>query len=348
MENNGGKNNINYTQLHTKSIGVERRVDLALEEYFKQGYIPKTIEYRDIDRTFQEWVENKLHIVYNGNKIPVHFLLTIQRLANFGKTWNMQDTEGGLLLNFITVSREITPKKGTIYDKASLPPTEWFLAGQIPVIENGFETVDRVMMKEPTQVDLIYTVSIFSTKLAVVNGFNILVQEQFKGIESYLNVNGHFISSELNDVTDESKYDLDNRRFYSQSYKILVKAYIIREDYFRIERVQTRTLIAVSEFAKERPLVTIEESESKRNPINLSIVFQKGKRPFSKFKMDSDLLIKEIKSENIISFVLKRDGEEVITTNPFTLHTDERITINARCIDTAKDALIKLIGVSPE
>ena len=39
----------------------------------------------------------------------------------------------------------------------------------------------------------------------------------------------------LNDISDKSEYSIDNRQFYSQSYNITVKAYIITQDSLVVE-----------------------------------------------------------------------------------------------------------------
>ena len=45
------------------------------------------------------------------------------------------------------------------------------------------------------------------------------------------------MSMKLNDISDKSEYSIDDRKFYSQSYSILVRAYIITEKDFRVRHV---------------------------------------------------------------------------------------------------------------
>jgi hypothetical protein len=47
----------------------------------------------------------------------------------------------------------------------------------------------------------------------------------------------------LKEVSDESEYTIDDRKYYSQSYKITVRAYIIRNEDFEVERVPSRLVM---------------------------------------------------------------------------------------------------------
>ena len=64
----------------------------------------------------------------------------------------------------------------------------------------------------------------------LLNEFNLMMNDKFKSIQCYIRPNDHFIPMILNDISDESEYSIDNRQYYSQTYNITVKAYIITED----------------------------------------------------------------------------------------------------------------------
>jgi len=345
---NSGKNNINYTQLTEPSYGLDRRIKLALESFVGQGYIPKTISLKDIDAAFNEWVETALECSYDGNLLSTHFLLSSQRLSEFSKMWKINDSEGGLLLNFKTISRELNPQQGTQQGVGgfNIPQdNQYWPVGYIPVIENGIESVDRIEMKQPMCVDLNYTVSIFSTKLDNINNFATIVLNRFKSLEDYIRVQGQFMSMELKSITDESKYDLEARRFYSQSYKILVKGYLLKEDDFRRVRLQTRTLIALDTERKYKPCVTIEEDD-KCEGIDLRVSFAIGSKPTAKFRLDEDMLVRSVETTNVSWFSLKRDDEEfdVYTCPYFHLYVHERLSIKIKKEDDRYESCILFRG----
>jgi len=342
---NGGKNNINYTQLNTPLEGVERRKALAFESFHKQGYAPKTISIQDIDQAFKDWAENALEISYDGKLLSTHFLLSIQRLSEFGKMWKINDPEGGLLLNFKTVSRQLDVKHGTQQGLGgyNIPQdNQWWPCGYIPVTENGIESIDVLEMKQPMPVDLTYYLSIFSTKLENVNQFATMVLNRFKSLEDYIRVQGQYMSMELQDISDETKYDVEARRFYSQTCKILVKGYIIQETDFRRRRLQTRTLIAIDTESKNKPCVTIEDDD-KCESVDLVVDFQPHSRPYAKFRLDEDLLVRGVQTHNIKSFELRRNNEifDVYTCPYFHLYVHEKITIKVKRDDESVPAYIK-------
>ena len=133
----------------------------------------------------------------------------------------------------------------------------------VPVLqENGEEAYDMYSMKQPFCVDLEYTVTIVTNKYEVLNDMNQRVHFEFKAINCYINPNGHYMPMVLEDVSDESEYSLDDRKYYSQSYKIKVKAYIIRKEDFTVTKVPSRAimrLLGVTD--KKKPKIQVGEED---------------------------------------------------------------------------------------
>jgi hypothetical protein len=103
--------------------------------------------------------------------------------------------------------------------------------------KNNREYYIEYRMKQPISVDLKYKVSLFTNKYELLNDFNLLVNNKFKAITAYIRPNGHYISMKLDDISDDSEYSLNDRQYYSQSYTITVRAYIIPEDSFIVHEV---------------------------------------------------------------------------------------------------------------
>lgn len=346
---NNGKSNINYTKLYDKSYGLERRENLTKEELYKGNPLPQTLSYKDIDLCFKEWVEKELLLIFDGKELPTMMLIANQRINEFGQSWKFNDSNGGLLLNFKTITRNNNPQKGTQQGGyMNIPGEPMWPVYYAPVIENGIETYDVYKMKQPMCIDLQYSVSIFSTNYELINQFNRIVQDKFKAITSYIRPNNYFLPMELENVKDESQYDLENRRFYSQTFEIKCMAYIINEDDFIRERLQTRTVISIDlENSKYKPIVTIEDTEEdEHQEIHLNINFFEGSKNITKFRLDEDVYVKGVKTENIFSFKLKRDNEEydVNTCKNFHLKKYEKITIEIKRIDPFKEASIQFNG----
>ena len=342
---NGGKNIINPTRGdYPHSFGKPWREKLALEAFLDQAYNPKLMSVEDIDASFKKWVEDELEITYDGELIPTQFLLSIQRLSEFGKNWKITNSEGELILTFKTISRELSPQQGTLQEKIfNIPGEPTWPVCYIPVVENGVEGYDVISMKQPVQIDLKYTVSIFSTKMETVNKFNSIVIDKFKSLQAYLRVKDtYYISMKLENISDESKTDLETRRYYAQNYEVLVRGYILQESDFKRERMQNRMLVSVDTDAKYKPCATIIEADDCCGDVEVVINFPIKSISYSKFRLDEDLYVKSISTENIRSFTLKRNDEIINTCAGFKLFEHERVEIQYKKWDNYSEAKITL------
>jgi hypothetical protein len=312
MQPNGGKNNINYTELTTHSIGQSRREELALEGFYGQGYTPKLMSHEDYDKSFLEWCKKELEISYNGELLPVQLLMSIQRLSEYSKLWKITNSKGGLINNFVAIQREINPKGGSIMGDGmrNIPGEQFWPIGYVDVIENTLHSVDVLEMKQPVAVDFKYTVSIFCNKMEIVNKFNLMVIDRFKALEAYLHVNDtYYVSMQLDNISDEGKYEIEDRRYYTQSYDILVKGYLLQENDFRRRRMQTRQLIAIDADSRDKACVTIEEDDCCEK-LSICLDFRANSKPFVKFRCDETMFVTGVTLENIKSFEMRRDRED--------------------------------------
>jgi hypothetical protein len=343
---NGGKNNINHTHgEYPRSYGKPWREKLALEAFLDQAYNPKLMSVKDIDASFKEWAERELEITYDGNLVPTQFLLSIQRLSDFGKNWKITNSEGELILTFKTISRELTPQQGTMQNKTyNIPGEPTWPVCYIPVVENGMESFDVISMKQPVQIDLKYTVSIFSTKMEVVNNFNTMVIDRFKSLQAYLRVKDtYYMSMTLSSIGDESKTDLETRRYYVQTYEILVKAYILQESDFIRERMQNRLLVSVDSEAKYKPCATIVEDEACCGQVDVVIDFPVNSRSYAKFRLDENIYVTSVTTENIRSYTIKRNDEVIhnACNSGFHLYEHERVEIHFKKWDNYAEAKMR-------
>jgi hypothetical protein len=114
----------------------------------------------------------------------------------------------------------------------------------VPVLqENGTEAFDKYTMKQPFQVNFTYSVSIIANKMEIINEMNELMHYEFSAIDCYISPNGHPMSMILEDVSDNSEYTIDDRKYYAQTYKIKVRGYIIRKEDYKVERIPSRFLL---------------------------------------------------------------------------------------------------------
>lgn len=283
----------NHIQLKEESVGNERRIEM-LSDILQDGtFLPKTVEYKDIDETFKKWVEEKLYITAEGKEVPTMVLYSNQRFSEYTQSWKFTDDNKNLILNFKTVSRENNPQSGTINNRLwNIPGERFYLMKRCKVLDdNGTESFLDLKMKQPMAIDLSYKVTIFCTKYQLINDFNILVNGLFDTRQEYIWPNNHPMPMTLEGIQDESNYQIDDRQFYGQSYNIKVMAYIITEDDYRVEQIPLKKTILTRNLKK----AGVEIDEDTRE---LIVVFPSGCNK-AKFTIDCDFETNSIETENI-------------------------------------------------
>ena len=233
-------------KLRREAYGTERRRNMSKLILEKGTPFPLPIEYSDIDRAMFEWVDKKIHLVYDGKRLPTYKLYSTQRLSEYVQTWKDNDETNSPVLNFKTITREFNPQKGEIQGGYfNIPGHKDFAMFYVPVLqENGTEAFDRYTMKQPFGVNFTYSVSIVTNKMEILNEMNEQMLYEFNAINCYIEPNGHPMSMSLEDISDNSEYTIDDRKYYSQTYKIKVKGYIIRKEDFKVERIPSRFVMS--------------------------------------------------------------------------------------------------------
>ena len=236
-------------RLRRVSNGGERRRNISLRILEKGTPLPKPIEYADIDNAMFEWVDKKFDLTCNGKKLPTYKLYSTQRLSEYAQSWSNLDESGSLRLNFKTITREMNPQKGMSQGGYfNIPGHKDFAVFYVPILqENGTEAFDRYTIKQPFAVSLIYTVSIITNKVELLNEMNQLMNYEFNAINAFLYPNEHPMSMKLDSVSDDSEYSIEDRKYYAQSYKITVNGYIIRKEDFSVERIPSRFVMAMKD-----------------------------------------------------------------------------------------------------
>lgn len=233
-------------KLRHHAKGIERRRNMSKMILENGTPFPKPIEYSDIDEAMYKWVDERIRITYDGKRLPTYKLYSTQRLSEYIQEWDKQDDAGNPIINFKTVTRELNPQKGESQGNYfNIPGHKDFAMFYVPVLqENGTEAYDKYTMKQPFAVNFLYSVAIISNKIEIVNKMNELMQYEFSAINCYLSPNGHPMSMTLEDISDESEYTIDDRKYYSQAFKIKVRGYIIRKEDYSVERIPSRFVMS--------------------------------------------------------------------------------------------------------
>lgn len=228
---------LNHLDLIHQAVGNERRYEMLYDMTDKSTLLPRTVEYKDIDEAFRDWVKSITIIADNGKEYPTMTLFSNQRFTEYSQSWSFTDVNNNILLNFKSITRENNPQYGNIQGGLwNVPGERFYTMKKVKSLDdNGTESIITLKMKEPVAIDLNYKVSVFTTKYADINEFNTKINKFFSARQCYISPNGHFMPMILESISDESQYNIDDRQFYSQSYKIKVMGYVITEDDFRVE-----------------------------------------------------------------------------------------------------------------
>ena len=328
----------NILKLRDKTYGRERQRNLIKEVVKDSTPLPQPLEYEDIDKEFNRWVKDDLYIVFENEELPTFALFSNQRFSEFIQSWDEVDEKKNLIMNFKTVSRENNPKIGTLLGNTkNIPGDYYILMKRIEARDNANRPyyIDY-KMKQPFPIDFVYNIGIVTNKYELLNEFNKLINDKFKSINCYIRPNGYFVPMKLNDISDESEYNIDNRTYYSQNYSITVMAYIIPKDSFKVEEKPVVKFLGFDGDNKGKSYAEIEElpcepSKEKEQTftfqsINIKIHFEKCDFLY-KFNIDTAFCLEKFNLSNIRNYKVYINDKETILEEGLRTNVGDEIRI---------------------
>jgi|TARA_R110000851_G_scaffold57296_1_gene133510 hypothetical protein len=328
-----------------QNVGPEKRQDILDNIDYKGGYLPKSIYYEDIDKTFLDFIENVLEIDINGVTVPVYFF-TIQRFAEFSKLWDTSDKFKNVKIPFITVVRQPDIQVGT--NQAGIwnvPGHKLYTYMKVPNFVGGRDGVDLYKIPQPTSVDITYDVRFFCNRMRDLNMFNRKIQFTFQSRQYYINVGGHPMPIHLEKIGDESQIDdFDRRRFYVQHFEMKVLGYILDEDDFEFVPTVNRMIVFTELMDKTiKPKIVIRSFKD-IDEICLNVVIKADH--FSDEFIITMIYDAEITSltfvKNVTNVNMAING--VQQTFPFIITANEQITLTVDR-DENNETKFQIIGI---
>ena len=305
-------------------------------------YLPKGILHEDMDRDFIEYIKEGLDLVLGGEKVPVIFL-SIQRWAEFAKTWQFSDVYKNIKIPFITIVRKPDAQVGTNYAGAfNIPGKPTFTYMKIPTWSGNIKSFDIYKIPQPVSIDLLYEVRIFCNKMRDLNKFNKKLLEAFSAGQKYLRINGHPIPLMLESIGDESVINnLDERKYYVQLFTIKMLGYLLDEDEFEVTPAISRgiTFYEISENINLASYQVTPQEEA--GTITLNIQFDPGINIFS-LSVENNAIYKELYKENVATHIFLING--VPASVPFTVNYGDTLHITITKTDVSDPAYLTLKG----
>jgi|694.fasta_scaffold30031_3 hypothetical protein len=313
----------------------------------KNTPLPRGIDFTDLDGGFVDWVNTELELVIDGEKIPVTFL-TAQRWTEFTKTWQSSDKYKNIKIPFISVVRKPEGQPGTNPSDFKIPVRKTFPYMVVPTWDGNRKGADVYMAPQPVGVDLTYTIRFFTYRMAELNVLNQKVLKTFSSSQSYVNIKGNYFPIILESVGDESTIDnIDEKRYYVQTYELKMMAYTLDKDEFKIVPAVNRTVLTYDLTDKRPKNVAkfIKDQSQNDKSLNLIVQFLVSAPTYLNFQSDSDANFTSLETENITAVTIRVNGN--VVTVPFTVHNGDLVNINIVRMDATKISEIMLRGTIP-
>jgi hypothetical protein len=323
--------------------GPQHWVDQFLDQ--NKQFLPRSVDFTDLDAGFVEFVNNDLGITLKGEKVPVNFL-TLQRWNEFTKLWPNTDKYNNVKVPFISVVRRPNPETGTNPTDFKIPVRKNFPYMQIPVWNGNRNETDIYGIPNPVGVDLYYTVRLFCYKMRDLNKLNQKVLQTFASAQAYINIKGHYFPIMLESMGDESQIDdLEGKRFYVQTYEMKMLGYLVDEEEFEVKPAITRTFITTElEERKQRPVARfIKDNTENDKSLMCVIQFLPGAPTTLKFSTEIKTTFYTVEENNLATYDIYVNGS--LVTLPFTVENEDFILITTIKEDSTKVGELILRGL---
>ena len=256
--NNNVRKKLNFKQNH---YGVPKRQEWLDEINASVGYLPESVNIRDIDGAFTKMVESELapiaKLMTKGGivteKMPV-FFITMDRWSEISKTWDFttDDKLSEITFPFMTIVRKPDVQVGTGQNGYyNIPGRRNWTYMKVPNTEHGRDGVDLYKIPQPTSIDLNYEVRVFTNYTSDLNSSLELIHKNYNAIQKYVVVKGHPMPTKNESINDESILGIDDRKLFSLSYDILLQGYILDENDFEIVSTIDR-MTTIEEFGTKK------------------------------------------------------------------------------------------------
>lgn len=351
MRSRQPKKEIVPVKFKDKAIGTERRRNYAKEILHKETNFPKPLEYSDIDKAFEVFIDKELDMVdSDGKRIPTYTLYSTQRFSEYSQTWEHTDENGNLLMNFKTVSRENNPNFGQNQGGLFNIPgnRRYTMLEKIVLDDNGTEHMEVYSMGQPYAVDLKYKVNFVTNTFSTINTFNMKLNKLFRAKQCYIRPNGHYIPMVIESIDDSTSYGLEERKFFVQQVTIKAMAYIINEEDFQVHKFAMRPRLFMEGERKHKKVsVDLEEYEKKENKaVEINISF---KLPETKveFEIDMDIDINSFETNNARDVRVFVNDMPYYIDKGFQVKSGDSIRVKIKRDNEMEDASVKFIGIDP-
>ena len=312
-----------------EKTGDAQRLAIQEKELQNTPIVPNPVEYEDIDNAFCEFFKDNITMIdEDGDKFETYTFFSNQRFSEFLQTWNHDDEDGNLLMNFFTITRDNNPNWGTLHGgRYNIPGNNRFTVLMRDVVDdNGVDCYEITSMSQPVQVDINYRLSLITAKFKYLNEFNTKMNFLFASKQCYVCVNGHYMPMLLENISDSSDYTIDGRKFYIQSTDIKLMGYLIPRDDIKVNLLPKRQKVETNLDKFNRTFVSMDYDEEDENKTKLIIKFSPKITKVS-FTLDDGMYLTFLDKENANKVILRVNGDDVDINSKFKVNPGDEISI---------------------
>lgn len=224
--------------------GEERVDELLAKTDQKSTYLPQAIDIEDHDIAFNDLFEKgDMKVVFGGKDTPV-FFMTNERWGEFEKTWVLQDEDQNVPTPFLTIRRTDRRTGSHPGTKYNIPGKRSFTYNKIPFFDGETTRYRLYKIPQPTFLDLVYEVKLFTRYMSHVNMYDEIVFAHFSARQNYMIINGHYIPMVVEQISGlDNVSNIDEEKLYVASMQVRVMGYIQNPDDFEIVDSMRKTNI---------------------------------------------------------------------------------------------------------
>lgn len=310
--------------------GNERILEFYKEPLENNTYIPLGVSIMDIDRAVVDIIKNKMEFHTENFKTSVYDFKE-QRYDEVIQSWDDKTRDESFNLPFVAITKEYKANKGTNFKKYKIPAEISYTVYRIPKVNDSGKIIDYDVYKvpEPLNVDIKYSLEVISNTQYELNIINERILEYFSSSQLYISPNGHtmgvYLENEDN-IDDESKSDIDKRRFFHNIYKLTVKGYIINSNNFIkqnvIKKIDFKFNLNNSE-CNNYEIIFYKNSENKCKHINF--YFNRIFYGPTQIKMKFNKLFENSNYSDLSDFEIKLNNS--IVNLPFNVNVGDILSV---------------------
>lgn len=239
-------------------MSIQDNIGKNLDRDFENhAFLPQKLDIEDMDKGIFEYIKN-LNITLvdeTGNSRAVPLVFNSQELwAERRMNWKSMRSEYGeeLTRPFLVMTRTGV-KKGISPLKRTVPVKKKFTWLKVPTFDGTLKGYALYKIPQPTWVDVTYDLVLVSTYVEDTNKYyEALMNETYGDGQAYVNINGYWISTIIDDPSETRQEDMSSEKVYEVSFPITVRGKLVDPTQFEKVNAIQKIQIKISEKKSNR------------------------------------------------------------------------------------------------